>query len=56
MYAMGVRAPRVYLAASLDYNLGNGVAESITCPTLVCDAEEDSSARPYEPVTGNSHR
>lgn len=41
MYAMGVRTPRAYIAASLDYNLGNGIAESIECPTLVCDAEDD---------------
>jgi dienelactone hydrolase len=41
MYAMGAPTPRAYLAASLAYNLGNGVAESITCPTLVCEAEGD---------------
>ena len=33
--------PRRYLAASLDYNLKDGIAETIACPTLVCDAEED---------------
>jgi pimeloyl-ACP methyl ester carboxylesterase len=41
MYAMGAPTPRAYLAASLAYNLRNGVAESITCPTLVCEAESD---------------
>ena len=41
MYAMGVTTPRAYLAKSLDYNLRDGVAEAIKCPTLVCDAEED---------------
>lgn len=41
MYAMGVPTPRAYLAAALAYNLGNGVAERISCPTLVCEAEGD---------------
>jgi dienelactone hydrolase len=41
MYAMGAPTPRAYLAASLAYNLRNGVAEQITCPTLVCEAEDD---------------
>jgi pimeloyl-ACP methyl ester carboxylesterase len=41
MYAMGVPTPRAYLAASLDYNLRNGIAEAISCPTLVCEAESD---------------
>ena len=41
MYAMGAPTPRAYLAAALAYNLKNGVAESITCPTLVCEAEGD---------------
>ena len=41
MYAMGAPTPRAYLAASLAYNLRNGVAEPIKCPTLVCEAEGD---------------
>jgi dienelactone hydrolase len=41
MCAMGVPTPRAYMAASLDYNLGNGIAERIDCPTLVCDSEDD---------------
>jgi hypothetical protein len=41
MYAFGVSTPRAYVAAMLDYNLGGGVAEKISCPTLVCDAEGD---------------
>jgi Phage integrase, N-terminal SAM-like domain len=41
MYAMGVPTPRAYLAAALAYNLGDGVAERISCPTLVCKAEGD---------------
>jgi pimeloyl-ACP methyl ester carboxylesterase len=41
MYSFGVPTPRAYLAASLAYNLRDGVAEKITCPTLVCDAEGD---------------
>ena len=41
MYAMGARTPRGYMAASLDYTLEGGIAEAITCPTLVCEAEDD---------------
>jgi dienelactone hydrolase len=41
MYAMGVKTPRGYMAASLDYTLEGGIAEAITCPTLVCEAEDD---------------
>lgn len=41
MYAMGAATPREYGAASLDYHLRDGVAESISCPTLVCEAEND---------------
>jgi len=41
MYATGTTSPRAYVAATLDYNLKDGVAEKISCPTLVCDAEND---------------
>jgi pimeloyl-ACP methyl ester carboxylesterase len=41
MYAMGAKTPRGYMAASLDYTLGEGIAEAISCPTLVCEAEDD---------------
>jgi len=41
MYAFGAATPRAYLAAALAYNLRDGVAEKISCPTLVCDAEGD---------------
>ena len=41
MYATGATSPRAYLAKTLDYNLKDGVAEKISCPTLVCDAESD---------------
>jgi dienelactone hydrolase len=41
MYAMGASSPRRYLAASLAFNLKDGVAEAIACPTLVCEAEGD---------------
>jgi len=41
MYSFGVTTPRAYLAATLAYNLKDGVAEKIRCPTLVCDAEGD---------------
>lgn len=40
MWVMGVKTPRAYAAANLDYTLA-GIAENITCPTLVCEAEED---------------
>jgi pimeloyl-ACP methyl ester carboxylesterase len=41
MFAMGAQTPRAYLAAALAFNLRNGVAEKISCPTLVCEAEND---------------
>jgi dienelactone hydrolase len=41
MYAFGAPTPRAYLKAALAYNLRDGVAEKIRCPTLVCDAEDD---------------
>jgi dienelactone hydrolase len=40
-YVMGVDSPRAFLASYLDYTLADGTAEQITCPTLVCDAQED---------------
>ena len=40
-YVMGASAPRAFLASYLDYTLAGGIAEQITCPTLICDAEED---------------
>lgn len=41
MYSFGVSSPRAYLAAVLAYNLKDGIAEKIRCPTLVCDAQGD---------------
>jgi hypothetical protein len=41
MFVTGTSTPREYIAATLDYNLRNGIAELISCPTLVLDAEED---------------
>jgi len=41
----GYLAPRAFLAASQQYNLANGIAEQITCPTLVCEAEKDFYSR-----------
>jgi hypothetical protein len=40
-WAFGVTGPREFLRKTLDYNLRDGVAEKIRCPTLVCDAERD---------------
>ncbi len=41
MYSFGAPTPRAYLKAALAYNLRDGIAEQIRCPTLVCDAEDD---------------
>jgi pimeloyl-ACP methyl ester carboxylesterase len=41
MYVTGKTSPRAYVAATLDYHLRDGIAEKISCPTLVLDAEED---------------
>lgn len=40
-YAMGVDSPRAFFASYLDYTLADGIAEQITCPTLVCEAATD---------------
>ncbi|MFD9701714.1 alpha/beta hydrolase family protein [Lentzea sp. NPDC059081] len=41
MYVMGATSPRAFAASYLDYHLRDGIAEKITCPTLVCSAEDD---------------
>ncbi|MBV8820993.1 MAG: alpha/beta hydrolase [Acidobacteriaceae bacterium] len=41
MFVTGTSSPRAYVAATLDYHLRDGIAEKISCPTLVLDAEED---------------
>jgi dienelactone hydrolase len=41
MWATGAKSPRTFIAKALNYNLREGVAEAIKCPTLVCDAESD---------------
>ncbi|WP_326826103.1 alpha/beta hydrolase family protein [Streptosporangium sp. NBC_01756] len=41
MWVTGTSTPRSYFADMLDYHLGDGVAERITCPTLVCSAPGD---------------
>ena len=41
MYVTGASSPRAFIAAFLPFSLKNGLAEQITCPTLVCDAEKD---------------
>lgn len=40
-YVMGVDSPRAFFASYLDYTLADGIAERITCPTLVCEAASD---------------
>ena len=39
--ATGAKSPRAFVAKMLDYNLKDGIAEKIACPTLVCEAEDD---------------
>jgi pimeloyl-ACP methyl ester carboxylesterase len=41
MYCMGTLTPRAYVAAALEYHLRDGIAEAISCPTLICEAEDD---------------
>ncbi|WP_322008963.1 alpha/beta hydrolase family protein [Paraburkholderia sp. J12] len=41
MWSLGAKTPREFVAKSLDYNLRGGIAEKISCPTLICDAESD---------------
>jgi pimeloyl-ACP methyl ester carboxylesterase len=41
MFVFGVSTPRAVLAEILKYHLRDGVAEAISCPTLVLDAEGD---------------
>jgi len=45
MWSFGVSTPRAYLAASLAYNLRDGIAEKITCPVFVGRAESDEFFR-----------
>lgn len=40
-YVMGGGSPRGFLARALDYHLRDGIAEAISCPVLVCEAESD---------------
>jgi len=40
-YVMGASSPHGYLKASPAVHLRDGVAEAISCPTLVCQAEGD---------------
>jgi alpha-beta hydrolase superfamily lysophospholipase len=41
MWSSGAASPRAFMAKALDYHLRDGVAEQISCPTLVCEAEDD---------------
>ncbi|MEV4109396.1 hypothetical protein [Nonomuraea sp. NPDC049695] len=41
MYAMGVDTPRAFGATYLDFHLRDGMAEKISCPTLVCAGADD---------------
>src|SRR5215468_6504941 len=40
-WSTGAASPRAFMAKALDYHLRDGVAEKISCPTLVCEAEDD---------------
>lgn len=41
MYVTGAKSPRAYFAKTLEFNLKDGIAEKISCPTLVMEAEDD---------------
>ncbi|EKS38920.1 alpha/beta hydrolase family protein [Afipia clevelandensis] len=41
MYATGAKTPRGYFAKAIDFNVKDGIAEKISCPTLVLDPEDD---------------
>jgi hypothetical protein len=45
MWSFGVGTPRAFLAASLAYNLRDGIAEKITCPVFAGRAESDEFFR-----------
>jgi surfactin synthase thioesterase subunit len=45
VWTFGVTTPRKAFAAMLDYNLRDGVAEKIGCPSLICDGVNDGFAR-----------
>jgi pimeloyl-ACP methyl ester carboxylesterase len=40
-YVMGAATDREFVAKYLEYTLDGGIAEKITCPTLVCEAADD---------------
>jgi alpha-beta hydrolase superfamily lysophospholipase len=40
-YVFGATSPRQAAAAFLDYHVRDGIAEQISCPTLICDAASD---------------
>jgi pimeloyl-ACP methyl ester carboxylesterase len=40
-FTMGGATPHATLAKMMEFHLRDGIAEAISCPTLVCDAEED---------------
>jgi pimeloyl-ACP methyl ester carboxylesterase len=42
MWATGSSTPREFMRKMLGYNLRDGIAERIACPTLVCSAEGDA--------------
>jgi pimeloyl-ACP methyl ester carboxylesterase len=41
MFVTGATSPRGFVAAMQSFHLRDGIAEKITCPTLVCDADRD---------------
>jgi pimeloyl-ACP methyl ester carboxylesterase len=41
MFVTGTSTSRAYVAATLECHLRNGIAERISCPTLILEAEED---------------
>jgi hypothetical protein len=41
MFVTGTSTSRAYVAATLECHLHNGIAERISCHTLILEAEED---------------
>ncbi|MEA5358195.1 alpha/beta fold hydrolase [Amycolatopsis sp., V23-08] len=40
-YVLGAATDREFVAKYLEYTLDGGIAEKITCPTLICEAADD---------------
>ena len=54
-FVMGEATPHATVAKMLKFNLRDGIAEQISCPTLVLDAEEDLYLRSARRTVQASH-